>query len=53
MNITLALEQIQKTRRFQILAFAGLVVTYPFALIPVLFKIFLDIDPITLEMMAS
>jgi hypothetical protein len=51
MNVKEVTDKIQKTKRFQILSFAGLVLTYPFALLPSLFSVCLGIDVEMLEMM--
>jgi hypothetical protein len=53
MNLSLAVDSIQKTKRFQVLAGCGLMLTYPFLLIPVLFKALLGIEPETLEVMSK
>ena len=46
-----AVDKIQETKRFQLLTVAGLMLTYPFALIPTLFSALLGIDGEMLELM--
>jgi len=51
MRMVDAVDKIQETKRFQFLTVCGLVLTYPFALLPILFQVLLGIDGEMLEMM--
>lgn len=51
MRIVEALDTVQSKRRFQSLLWCGLVLTYPIALLPFLFRVVLGIEGEMLEMM--